>query len=651
MVDSPAIARLDSIADPVALLEGVFEHAPVALQICGADGRCLLVNRAFRKLFGADLPPGNDVFHDEVLEREGIVDLIRRAFEGEPIHVPPRWYEPREPRQGQVSERGRIGLDITVIPLRDASERVGHVALCFKDASPELLQHDAADALRDSEARKASVIEGALDCIITMDCDGLVKGFNPAAERTFGYSAAEAIGRSLADLIVPASLRQAHRDGLKRFLRTGEGPIISKRLEMTGMRADGKEIPVELVVTSAWSQGRPIFTGFVRDLTEQRAAEEALSRSEERYRRLVDAGIIGIFTADTKGNVLDANGAFLEMVGYSLEEVRSGRVRWADMTPPEWRHLDERAIEQLRATGVATPWEKEYIRKDGTRVPILVGVVLLDGATGECACFSLDLSERKQAQAAVERMREEREAALEASIQVRDDFLAIAGHELKTPLAALLMQVQSLQRTARKYLTESVADRLDKAAASGLRLDRLINQLLDVSRITAGRLRLDPEAINLADVVREVVARYVDADDEDTSPIDVKCEAEVTGCWDRLRIDQVINNLVANAVKYGQGKTVEVELRREGGEAVIRVVDHGIGIGEDHQRKIFHRFERAVTTRDFGGFGLGLWIARHIVEASGGRIEVQSKPGEGAAFTVRLPTSRPEPSIEVRDVG
>jgi len=281
----------------------------------------------------------------------------------------------------------------------------------------------------------------------------------------------------------------------------------------------------------------------------------------------------------------------------------------------------------------------------------LVGVAPLDGATGECACFILDLTERKHAEAALERLREEREEDLRASIQVRDDFLAIAGHELKTPLAALLMQLQSLRRTARRDFTSSVADRLEKASASGLRLDRLINQLLDVSRITGGRLRLEPEPVNLSDVVRDVISRYAGANEETTPPIDVSCTAEVKGYWDRLRVDQLINNLVGNALKYGQGKPVEVDLHQENDEAVIRVVDHGIGIDEDHQRRIFQRFERAVTARDFTGFGLGLWITRHIVEASGGRIEVESALGKGAAFTVRLPTHGAEASLEGRSVG
>jgi signal transduction histidine kinase len=122
----------------------------------------------------------------------------------------------------------------------------------------------------------------------------------------------------------------------------------------------------------------------------------------------------------------------------------------------------------------------------------------------------------------------------------------------------------------------------------------------------------------------------------------VHCETEVHGRWDRLRIEQMVSNLVSNALKYGQGKPVEAALWTEDGQAIIRVTDHGIGIDEEHQKRIFQRFERAVATRDFGGFGLGLWIARQIAEASGGRIEVESKLGEGSAFTIRLAIQREE---------
>ncbi len=226
---------------------------------------------------------------------------------------------------------------------------------------------------------------------------------------------------------------------------------------------------------------------------------------------------------------------------------------------------------------------------------------------------------------------------LRQAVQVRDDFLAAAGHELKTPLAALLMQINSLQRLIRRgTLPSNLGDRLDKASNAGTRLERLIDELLDVSRITSGRLRLEPQPVHLDELVREVVERFVDQAASAGCAIALRT-VPVRGIWDRPRIDQVVSNLVANALKYGRGAPVEIDLTSRGPHAVLQITDHGIGIAVEEQVKIFERFERAVANREFGGFGLGLWIARQIVEASGGTIAVTSAPGRGARFTVELP--------------
>ncbi len=612
------LSSVRATPDPSGLLEGVFENAPVALEVRAADGHRVLTNRRFRELFGP-APAG-----------QGDLDeLVRRASSGGPIHVAPRWYP--------ANASTRVWAGLTLFPVPDCNGSAGHVALCFQDLTEQLERENALQVLaRDSEAR-AAIVDAALDCVVTMDASGRVTHFNAAAEETFGYARSEAVGHSLAELIVPPGLRDAHRAGLARYLATGEGPIMKRRIELTAMKAGGTEFPVELIVVPAGSEGAPAFTGFIRDLTERRNVERALVRSESRFRRLSEAGILGIITADTQGKIIEANEAFLELAGYTSEEVHSGRVGWVDMTPPEWRFLDERAVEQLGEKGVAVPYEKEYVRKDGTRVPILVGAAMLDASKGECVAFILDVTDRRDAELALERMRKEREAGLEESIRARDDFLAVAGHELKTPLAALLMQLQSLQRSARAQLPSRIGDRVDRVVGAAGRLRRLVDQLLDVSRLTAGGLRLEPELVDLSEVVNGIVARATEVDAGALSPVVVRAEPRVVGRWDRERMEQAIENLVANALKYGQGKPVEIDLRTEGGEVVLQVTDHGVGIDDEHQKRIFDRFERAVSTRDFGGLGLGLWIARRVVEASEGRIAVRSAPGEGAVFTVRLP--------------
>lgn len=204
-----------------------------------------------------------------------------------------------------------------------------------------------------------------------------------------------------------------------------------------------------------------------REIVERNRAEEALRTSEGRFRRLADAGIIGIVTADFQGNILDANNAFLNMVSYTRDEVLSGQVRWADMTPPEWRHLDERAIEQLKAVGIATAWEKEYIRKDGSRIPILAGVATLEGPTGKCIAFILDLTELKRAEAAILHLREEREAdaKFRALLEAAPDAMVIVDREGRIVL--INAQAERLFGYAREELLGEPVDLLVPDRARG----------------------------------------------------------------------------------------------------------------------------------------------------------------------------------------
>ena len=396
------------------------------------------------------------------------------------------------------------------------------------------------DLLAKSAARESAILEVALDCIVVMDHDGLVAEFNPAAESTFGYARADAMGRSLGELIIPPSMRSAHAAGLQRYLATGHGPVLARRIELTAMRADGSELPIEVAICRIPLSDPPAFVGFIRDLSAAKHAAASLRETEERSRR---------YEAEVSAMAIEA------------------------------RLLHEQAVR----------------------------------------------------------------AAAEEAVRVRDDFLATAGHELKTPLAALLMQIQSVHRSLRANRPGSFIEQLEKAVRSGTRLEKLIDQLLDVSRITAGRLHLEPEPFDLTELVSEVVARFTDMNAVAEHSIAIHSEGKITGCWDRSRIDQVVTNLVSNAIKYGQSQPIEIRLATVAGSAVVRVTDHGIGIDQDHQTKIFQRFERAGATREYGGFGLGLWIARQIVDISGGAITVASEPGRGSTFTFSLPLMIEEP--------
>ena len=231
-------------------------------------------------------------------------------------------------------------------------------------------------------------------------------------------------------------------------------------------------------------------------------------------------------------------------------------------------------------------------------------------------------------------------ARLEEAVRARDEFLSIASHELRTPLTALRLALENLRRvTGRAGLAAPgapVERVLGAAERAGQRLEKLVEALLDVSRIHMGRLELDVEEVELGAIVADTAAALADEVAQSGSTVSTSGEP-VTGLWDRLRLGQVVVNLLGNAVKYGAGKPIEVRYGRRGERAFLLVRDQGIGVEPADQRHIFERFERAVSSQNYGGLGLGLYIVKRILEAHGGAVQVESAPGEGASFVVELP--------------
>jgi len=254
----------------------------------------------------------------------------------------------------------------------------------------------------------------------------------------------------------------------------------------------------------------------------------------------------------------------------------------------------------------------------------------------------LDLAEEvaRRAVLAIENARLYNEA--QQAIGMRDDFLSVASHELKSPLTSLQLQAQSLLRSARKgTLAEMDSARLltkleliDKQAS---RLNRLASDLVDVARIRAGHIDFRGEDMDVVAVARDVVARFSEQIELAGCSVELHGEATVTIRSDRGRIEQVLGNLLSNAIKYGPGKPIDIAVETDRENVWVAVSDRGIGIAPEHLERIFVRFERAVSARNYGGLGLGLYIVRQIVEALGGTIHVLSRPGAGATFTVVLP--------------
>lgn len=438
----------------------------------------------------------------------------------------------------------------------------------------------------------------------------------------------------LEDLVHPED-REDLGDAIKSILVGGKA---IRRQQCRFVRPDGSVVWIVVTISPLRdSRGTPVQLTIVEDISEQKRLEESLVASEARFAHLQQSPLFGVVIEAPDGALTDANDTFLAMIGHSRDDLSAGKIRLRELTSLDYDEVDARAREELRAQGFCATHEKAYVRKDGQLVYVLFGAAALGPPERGIIGFALDITDRKH----VERERAEILCELRASVQARDDFLSISAHELKNPLTPIVLMVTTLLAHARKtrepMSSESLVRHLEPVERGILRLERLTDALLDVSRLTVGRLELGAEDVDLADLVRAVVDRMRPEIERARCRVSLQLSPGVVGRWDRARLEEVLRNLVANAIKYGADKPIEIEI--EGDERVgrVSVQDHGIGIAAGDQARLFTRFERRVPVQNYGGFGLGLWIARQIVEGHGGTISVSSEPGEGARFTVELP--------------
>ena len=357
--------------------------------------------------------------------------------------------------------------------------------------------------------------------------------------------------------------------------------------------------------------------------------------SDEILLRMMSIEGVGVLSFDVAGTLIGANRAFMKMSGYSGEDIAAGKLTWRGMTPPEFLEITEQRMAQLEKTGGFGPYEKEYICKDGSRSWMLfAGARVDDGTTLE---YCIDVSARKRS----EDMLRAAKAAAEDANRVKDEFLATLSHELRTPLGAILLWAKLLEGEGSKdaaQLREGLAAIKTSAEAQ----KELIEDLLDMSRITTGKLRLKPREVELAPVIRDALEAIRPA--ATAKHVGVSAELAMgtgTVMIDPDRIRQVVWNLLTNAVKFTpSGGRVDVELGRLDGAVEIRVRDSGQGIEPDFLPHVFERFRQADSShaRAQGGIGLGLAIAKQLVELHGGTIDADSAgTRKGATFTVHLP--------------
>jgi len=365
--------------------------------------------------------------------------------------------------------------------------------------------------------------------------------------------------------------------------------------------------------------------------TRELELERLRFQHERRFRNLAEALPDVVWVARSDGQLEYVNRRWRECTG--AEEQRAKGAGWLDFVHPD----DAEALRRLWADSVAVgqPFEFEFRLRTSTgafcwhRGRALPERENHSGIARWVGTMA-DVDEHRRAQ-----------DDLRAAVRMRDEFLAVASHELRTPLTSLKLRAESMRRSRDRMTPEKMQNNLDQLIRQVQRLDQLVDRLLDVSRLTTRRLSLKQEELDLSDIAREITRGLADEASRAGCALQVRADEPVRGTWDRLRIGQLITNLLTNAFKYGAGKPVELTVSGADDTARITVADRGIGIPPEQVERIFGRFERVAPITNYAGLGLGLYVVAQIVEAHRGRIHVDTRPGEGATFRVELPRTPP----------
>jgi PAS domain S-box-containing protein len=551
------------------------------------------------------------------------------------------------------------------------------------------------ESLRESEDFFRQLSEATFEGIAIHE-NGIILLANTNLARMFGYELRELIGMAVSRLSAPET-----RELVAEKVRSGS----EKPYEALGLRRDGTRFWGEVQGKATLCHGRTMRVTAVRDISErkrvegerdlllfqERMARRQLEQSKWKDQFLAESSRILAESLDYETTLANVGRSVVPMLAdwCRVASLRAGRVlhHMTTVADPSQSaiadHLNARILNLQAPEGlsrcVRTGKSILYPEVQDERLladsndPILLKLLRALGAKscmavpflvrGECiggllvvssrqnrrySSEDLDLAEHlaDRCSLAIDNACLYREA--QNAVRLRDEFLSIASHELRTPLTSFTMQIQLINRLASdgallRLPKEKLAKLLRISQEQIERFSKLVNDLLDASRIAAGRLALSVESVDLGTLVRDVIGRFGAELEKAGIPIELRLDEPVVGQWDRLRIEQVIVNLLSNAIKYGEGKPIEVSAWTEGSQAWFRVRDRGAGIRKEDQARIFDRFERAVPKRSAGGLGLGLYIVRQIVEAHQGAIIVESQPGQGATFTVKVPLDIPMP--------
>ena len=494
--------------------------------------------------------------------------------------------------------------------------------------------------MRDVTARKAAdtkfrgLLEAAPDAIVGVNASGSIVLVNAQTEALFGYQRDELIGQPV-EILVPEALRERHPSHRQHYFDEPRTRAMGEGLDLVARRKDGSEFPAEISLSSIETEDGLLVSAAIRDVTERK-------RAEDRFRGLLEAAPDAMVIVDEEGRIALVNAQTVAMFGWESSELIGRPVEVLVPVRFRNRHPGHRAAygshPQPRPMGASL--ELHGLRKDGTEFPVEISLSPLETDQGVTISASIrDATERKRAAeiqtAAIEREREASRRLREVD-RLRSDFLSTVSHELRTPLTAIRgfseILVDSWERTPDERKLEFV----ERIHAAGARLDYLIEDLLDFTRLERGQLKINLAAVRVDDLVKETLQRAGTVLARHTLRVDIPDGLMVLA--DRAAFIRVLENLLTNAAKFAPPDTeVAIEAVAHGQRVLVSVTDCGIGVPVEHQERVFERFHRVPeTAATQPGTGIGLAIVKQFIEAQGGEVTLESVPGQGSRFVLHL---------------